>query len=76
MLTVWGVCLTRRKETIGWYICWSWEWEECWYNKLVNLVWCQNPYVCENDETAGDNEVEELPWNFGYPLATLNWGQP
>ena len=34
------------------------------------------PFVCENDKTAGDNEVEESPWNFGYPMATLNWGQP
>ena len=25
------------------------------------------PFVCENDETAGDNEVEELPGNFGHP---------
>ena len=25
------------------------------------------PFVCKNDETAGDNEVEELPANFGNP---------
>ena len=25
------------------------------------------PFVWDNDETAGENKVEELPWNFGYP---------
>ena len=25
------------------------------------------PFDCENDETAGDNEVEELPRNFCHP---------
>ena len=24
------------------------------------------PFVCENDEAAGDNELEELPGNFGH----------
>ena len=34
------------------------------------------PFVCENDEAAGDNEVEELPGDFGHPQATQNWDQP
>ena len=35
-----------------------------------------NLFVCENYETYGGNELEELPLSFGYPLATLNWRQP
>ena len=34
------------------------------------------PFVCENDEAAGDNELEELPGNFGHTQATYNWSQP
>ena len=34
------------------------------------------PFVCEKDETTGDNEVEELPGNFGHPKATQTLGQP
>ena len=34
------------------------------------------PFDCENDATVGDNEVEELPGNFGHPQATQNWEQP
>ena len=34
------------------------------------------PFVCENNETAGGNKVEELPGDFGHLLATRNWRQP
>ena len=25
------------------------------------------PVICENDETGGDTDVDELPWNFHHP---------